>query len=66
MKTQLALSYILSYDEVSTIIPGIRTPEQVGLNTNGIFKLSPEDKILIENLGEKEFVSVMELIKQQG
>lgn len=27
-KTQLALSYILSYKEVSTIIPGIRTPEQ--------------------------------------
>lgn len=65
-KTQLALSYILSYEEVSTIIPGIRTPEQVELNTNGFFKLSQQDKLMIENLGEQEFASVMQLIQQQG
>ena len=65
-KTQLALSYILSYDEVSTIIPGIRTPEQVDLNTKGLFKLSAADKELIENLGQKEFAVVMQLIQQQG
>ena len=65
-KTQLALSYILSYPQVSTIIPGIRTAEQVQQNTTGLFKLVPEDMKMIENLGENEFVSVMEMIKRQG
>lgn len=65
-KTQLALSYILSYDEVSTIIPGIRTPEQVELNTEGLFKLDEADKQLIEQLGTTDFVELMELIKKQG
>lgn len=65
-KTHLALSYILSYPEVSTIIPGIRTAEQAADNTAGLFQLSLEDKLLVENLGETEFGKLMELIKQQG
>lgn len=65
-KTELALSYILSYPEVSTIIAGIRTAEQVELNTTGLFQLDEEDKRMIERLGETEFVSVMKLIQQQG
>ncbi|XVJ66561.1 MAG: aldo/keto reductase [Lacibacter sp.] len=65
-KTELALSYILSYDEVSTIIPGIRTPEQVHLNTTGLFKLENADRVLIEQLGTTEFVDLMELIRKQG
>ncbi|MBY0476939.1 MAG: aldo/keto reductase [Chitinophagaceae bacterium] len=65
-KTQLALSYILSYDEVSVIIPGIRTPEQVKLNTNGLFELEKADQQLIEKLGTGAFIELMELIRQQG
>jgi aryl-alcohol dehydrogenase-like predicted oxidoreductase len=65
-KTQLALSYILSYPEVSTIIAGIRTAEQVQLNTTGLFKLDSEDIKMIEYLGETDFVAVMKLIQQQG
>jgi aryl-alcohol dehydrogenase-like predicted oxidoreductase len=65
-KTHLALSYILSYPEVSTIIPGIRTAKQAADNTTGLFQLSSEDRLLIENLGETEFGKLMELIKQQG
>ncbi len=65
-KTQLALSYILSYKEVSTIIPGIRTPEQVKLNTEGIFQLDEMDRIMIEQLGSTSFVELMELIRKQG
>lgn len=65
-KTQLALSYILSYPEVSTIIAGIRTAEQVQLNTTGLFKLDSEDIKMIEYLGETGFVAVMKLIQQQG
>ena len=65
-KSQLAVSYILSYTEVSTIIPGIRTAEQVEQNTNGLFVLLPEDKLLIESLGNGSFAAVMQLIQQQG
>jgi len=65
-KTQLALSYILSYPEVSTIIPGIRNPSQVILNTTGLFKLNEEDKKLIEELGSLEFLETMKLIEEQG
>jgi aryl-alcohol dehydrogenase-like predicted oxidoreductase len=65
-KTQLALSYVLSYSEVSTVIPGIRTAQHVEQNTNGIVKLDKNDMKMIENLGKADFLSVMELIKQQG
>ena len=65
-KTQLALSYILSYPEVSTIIAGIRTAEQVQLNTAGLFQLDKEDMQLIERLGVTDFLAVMKLVQQQG
>jgi len=65
-KTQLALSYILGYPEVSTIIAGIRTAEQVELNTAGLFQLDEPDMEMIRNLGENDFVAVMKLIQQQG
>ena len=65
-KTQLALSYVLSYPEVSVIIPGIRTPAHVNSNTQGSFVLSEEDKLMIEELGKNSLVPVLELIHQQG
>jgi len=65
-KTQLALSYILSYREVSTIIPGIRTVEQAEQNTSGIFKLHHGDLALIESLGSADFAEVMTVIQKQG
>ncbi|HEX6849091.1 MAG TPA: aldo/keto reductase [Chitinophagaceae bacterium] len=65
-KTQLALSYILSYPQVSTIIAGIRTGEQVQLNTTGLFQLDKKDMEMIEYSGENDFVNVMKLIQQQG
>jgi aryl-alcohol dehydrogenase-like predicted oxidoreductase len=65
-KTQLALSYVLSYPEVSTVIPGIRTAQQATDNTSGLFRLEETDKEFIEQLGQTRFVPVMELIQQQG
>jgi aryl-alcohol dehydrogenase-like predicted oxidoreductase len=65
-KTQLALSYILSYTQVSTIIAGIRTAEQVQLNTTGLLSLDDADMKMIENLGTTDFVAVLKLIQQQG
>ena len=65
-KTQLALSYVMSYPGVSTVIPGIRTAEQVHLNTTGLFTLEPEDLLLIEKMGAADFVPVLDLIQRQG
>ncbi len=65
-KTQLSLSYLLSYPEVSVIIPGIRTPDQVKGNTEGLFQLDPADRQLIESLGSTAFVPLMQQIQQQG
>jgi aryl-alcohol dehydrogenase-like predicted oxidoreductase len=65
-KTQLAFSYLLSYPEVSVIIPGIRTEAQVKDNTSGVFKISSEDKELINKLGTNEFIAIMEMIQKQG
>ncbi|HET9431158.1 MAG TPA: aldo/keto reductase [Chitinophagaceae bacterium] len=65
-KTQLALSYILSYPEVATIIPGIRTATQAKENTSGFISLDPEDRNLIEKIGRTELMQVMELILQHG
>ncbi len=63
-KTQLALSFILSCPEISVIIPGIRTPEQVTLNTKGIFRLKPEHTRVIQQ--EQGLDELMKLIQQQG
>ncbi|MCX6317909.1 MAG: aldo/keto reductase [Bacteroidetes bacterium] len=65
-KTQLALSFVLSYPEVSTIIPGIRTEAQVQDNTRGLFKLDATDIQQIEQLGIKEIAALMEMIRLQG
>jgi aryl-alcohol dehydrogenase-like predicted oxidoreductase len=65
-KTAMALSYILSYDEVSTVIPGIRTASQVHSNTTGLVKLEAGDKAMIEALGTGPFVHLLQAIKAQG
>jgi aryl-alcohol dehydrogenase-like predicted oxidoreductase len=65
-KTQLALSYILSYPGISTVIPGIRTPLHVAGNTSGLFRLDAGDLEMIEEFGRNEFIPVMELIQQKG
>lgn len=62
----LALSYILSYEEVSTVIPGIRTPEHVALNTNHIVQLEPADKLFLRNLYNTHWQPVMDLMEKQG
>ena len=65
-KTQLAMSYVLSYQEVSTTIPGIRTKEHVSANTAGLVPLTEEDRRLIEACGATTLDSLMKLIEQQG
>jgi aryl-alcohol dehydrogenase-like predicted oxidoreductase len=65
-KTQLALSFILSFKEISTIIPGIRTPEHVVQNTTGLKLLSKEHLELLQSLSETDWKQVVELMRKQG
>jgi len=64
-KTSLALSYILSHHEINTVIPGIRTPEQVHLNTVDLRQL---DASLIKELEhpERKWNEIVELMERQG
>lgn len=65
-KIQLALSYVLSYEGVSTVIPGIRTRAHAESNTTGLVQLEKADRELIEQLGTDNFIPVMKLIQKQG
>jgi aryl-alcohol dehydrogenase-like predicted oxidoreductase len=62
----LALSFILGFNEVSTVIPGIRTPEQVKQNTGFLVRLSSADHQYLCSLFEIRWKPVLELIRQQG
>lgn len=65
-KTELALSYLLSYPQVSTVIAGIRTPHQVAQNSSGSFTLEPQHRQLIESLWNGPLQPLMQLVQQQG
>ncbi|MGZ3844450.1 MAG: aldo/keto reductase [Flavisolibacter sp.] len=65
-KTQLALSYILSFLEISTIIPGIRTPEHVVQNTEGLKPLTKDHVTFLHSLSEKDWKAVIEMMEKQG
>ncbi len=65
-KTALALSYILSYNAVSVVIPGIRTAQHAIDNTSGITQLTAEDIEMIENIFATDFAAVVNLMEKQG
>ena len=65
-KTSLALSFILSCKEVSTVIPGIRTPEHVKQNTAGLKKLSEKHQHKLLQMANEQWKPVLELMEKQG
>jgi aryl-alcohol dehydrogenase-like predicted oxidoreductase len=65
-ETQLALSYILSFPEISTAIPGIRTAEHVAQNTEGLKQLKKEHVEFLQSLSENDWQPVVEMMKKQG
>lgn len=64
--TALALSFILSCPEVSTIIPGIRTPAHVQQNTAGLKTLQPEHLNYLLSLANSDWKPIVELMQQRG
>ena len=65
-KTELSMNFILSFAEVSTVIPGIKTPEQAEKNTSGIVKLDDKDRDFIVSLFDRRFSKVLHQMQQQG
>jgi aryl-alcohol dehydrogenase-like predicted oxidoreductase len=59
-KTSFALSYILSVNGVSTVIPGIKTPEQAELNTKDIIKINEEHMKVLFSLFETKFDNLVD------
>lgn len=64
-KTGLALSYPLSFAEISTVIPGIRTAEQVAMNTSGLQSLTEENRDYLQALSA-DWEPLVQLMAQQG
>ncbi len=65
-KTSLALSYILSHEAVSTVIPGIRTAQHAIDNTSGIIQLKKEDLEIINKAFDTHFAEVVDAMELQG
>lgn len=62
-KTELALSFPLSYPEVSTVIPGIKTPEQAAQNCGKIVRLNSEDILAIEDYFLHHLDGIVDIMK---
>ena len=65
-KTELAMSFITSFPEVSTVIPGIKTAEQAGRNTSGLVQLDRADHEFLQQLFDDNFQSLLEMMLQAG
>ncbi len=63
--TQLSLSFLLSFPEISTVIPGIKTPEQAVANTSGLRKLEEHHKRYLINLYEGKFDQLVNFMATQ-
>jgi aryl-alcohol dehydrogenase-like predicted oxidoreductase len=64
-KESLALQYILSYPGISTVIPGIRTEEQVLLNTELPHSISAATRESLQALAA-DWEPVMQVMEQRG
>lgn len=63
----LALSYVLSYPEITTVIPGIRTAAHVEMNTQHLIPALEEgDKKKLQSLYTTHWQPVMEMMEKQG
>ena len=62
----LSLSFVLSFREISTVIPGIRTPEQARENAGHIVKLSHTDKVRLIDEYNKVYAGILEETEKTG
>ncbi len=62
----LAINYILSHPEVSTVIPGMRSPEQVTANVRKRVNLARKDLDYIGELYDEKFYKITNMMQAQG
>lgn len=65
-KTSLALSFILSFNTVSTVIPGIRTPQHAIDNTTDLIRLDKDDVEHLKELYNTDWKEIVGLMEKQG
>ena len=65
-RTSFSLSYCASVPGVSTVIPGMRTPEQVEMNTKDIMKLSHTQRNVLAQLYVNRLQNLVTLFERQG
>ncbi len=65
-KTSLSMSFILNVTGVSTVIPGIKTPEQAELNTKDVIELVKDDQQFLLTLYREKLYKLVDLMKNQG
>ena len=65
-KTALALSFILSFDSISTVIPGIRIPQHAIDNTKNIIQLDKKDIGHLKQLFNSDWKEIVDLMEKQG
>lgn len=65
-KTSLSMSFILNVPGVSTVIPGIKTPEQAVLNSADLTELDSEDQNYLLNLYKDKLYKLVDLMEEQG
>lgn len=61
-KTSLALSFILNHPDITTTIPGIKTPEQAILNTTDLIKLDEKDIEFLHELFVTDFDNIVKIM----
>lgn len=61
-----ALTFILSHPQISTVIPGIKTPEQAILNTENNATLNGSDLNMIYDLYDDRFEDLLQFMKVKG
>ena len=63
--TSLSLSFVLSTPGVSTVIPGIKTPEQAVQNTANLVRLETEDLERLHTLFETHLDALLDFMREQ-
>lgn len=65
-QAQLALSFAAHYPGITTIIPGIRTPQQAELNADALVALSEEDMAQLQLLYNEHLANLMTFLETAG
>ncbi len=65
-KAAFSLSFIASFPHISTIIPGIKTPEQAIRNTSNLVSLDPDDRDALITLYDQKLAHLLSFMETHG